>query len=123
MLATSHPQTFNEATSGMDRDSWMESMTKEILSLVEKDVFDLVPLPKCKCAIGCKWAFKTKLAENTPPERKKVCLVSKGFLQRPGIDYHEIYAPSTQRETGRLLLSRMVQEARESCEMDFMTIF
>lgn len=50
---TSDPSSFKEAMSRSNRDGWMEAMVKEMVSLMEKDVYNLVPLPKGKRAIGC----------------------------------------------------------------------
>lgn len=117
------PQTFKDAMTSVDRDAWMTAMKKEMESLIEKDVFDLVPLPKRKKAIGCRWAYRTKPSDSLTPSQKKARLVAKGFLQRPGIDYQETYAPSTRPETVRFLLSQIVNEKWESCQMDIMTAF
>lgn len=48
-------------------------------------------------------------------------MVAKGFLQCPGIDYQDTYAPSTRQETVRLLLSHMAMKDWDSCQMDVMT--
>ena len=69
-------------------------MQKEIDSLIKKKVFDLVPLPKGKKSIGCRWAYKTKYLDGVL-DRRKARLLAKGYLQRKGVDFHETYAPST----------------------------
>lgn len=77
--------------SGPDSDGWMSAMKKEMSSLMEKDVYNLVPLPKGKRAIGFWWAYQMKESHASTPSRRKAWLVAKGFLQLPGIDYHETY--------------------------------
>lgn len=67
----SDPSSFKEAMSRSDCDAWMEAMVKEMASLIEKDVYELVPLPKGKRAIGCRWAYRTKAADASTPSRKK----------------------------------------------------
>lgn len=69
-------------------------MQKKIDSLNKKKVFDLVPLPKGKKSIGCRWAYKTKYLDGVL-DRRKARLLAKGYLQRKGVDFHETYAPST----------------------------
>ena len=123
MVATSDPQSFKEAVRGQDKDAWMKAMNSEMESLIQNRVFDLVPLPSGKKAIGCRWHYKTKPSVGSSPERKKARLVAKGYLQRKGIDYQDTYAPSTRHETIRLVLSRMASESWDSCQMDVMTAF
>lgn len=73
MLAVKDPQTFQEAVSVSDRAEWITAMEAEINSLIDKDAFDLVPLPKGKKDIGSKWAYKTKTS-NGVFEKRKACL-------------------------------------------------
>lgn len=98
MIPAQDPESFKEAVKSHNRDEWLEAMKSEINSLISKRVFNLVPLPKGKRAIGCRWAFKTKLKDGQV-ERRKARLVAKGYLQKKGVDYHETYAPSTRAET------------------------
>lgn len=123
MVASTDPKTFREATRGHDRESWLAAMNSEMESLLLNKVFDLVPLPIGKRAIGCRWHYRTKAGEDGKPGRKKARLVAKGYLQRKGIDYQETYAPSTRHETIRLVMSKMAVEAWDSCQMDVMTAF
>lgn len=97
-------------------------MQKEINSLIEKCVFDLVPLPKGKKAIGCRWTHKSKYLDGVL-EQRKAHLVAKGYLQRKGVEFHETYAPSTRSETIRIVMSHMAKEAWESKQMDVITAF
>lgn len=72
-------------------------MEEEIRSLIDRRVFDLVPLPKGKEAIGCRWTYKTKY-NNEKIKRFKARLVAKGYLQKKGVDFNETYALSTRAE-------------------------
>lgn len=123
MVATSDPDSFKQAVASSDREEWIKAMTIEMESLVDKNVFELCPLPKGRKAIGCRWAYRTKQKVDGEIEKRKARLVAKGYLQRKGLDYHETYAPSTRQETIRLVLSHMAREAWESQQMDVMTAF
>lgn len=122
MLASRDPDSFKEAVASLNKEEWMKAMQTEINSLIEKRVFDLVPLPKGKKAIGCRWTYKTKYQDGMI-ERRKARLVAKGYLQRKGVDFNKPYAPSTKAETICLVMSHMVKEAWESRQMDVMTVF
>lgn len=77
MVATSDPQSFRGAIASADREEWIKAMALEMESLVNKNVFELVPLPKGMRAIGCRWAYKTKLKVDGSIEKHKARLVAK----------------------------------------------
>lgn len=83
-------------------------------SLIDKNVFESVPLPKGKRAIGCRWHYKTKLNTDKTIDMLKARLVVKGFLQKHGVDFNKTYAPSTKHETIRMVLTHMVLLGWES---------
>ena len=39
-------------------------MDEEYRSLMENDTWDLVPLPKGRKLVRCKWVYRTKYASN-----------------------------------------------------------
>lgn len=123
MVSKTDPDSFREATSSIDKEKWIEDMASEMASLVEKQVFELCPLPKGKRAIRCRWAYRTKRKVNGKVDRHKERLVAKGYLQSKGLYYHESYAPSTRQETIRLVFSYMARESWESQQMDVMMAF
>lgn len=122
-LFTQDPQSYKEAVSNVDRVKWLEAMNKEMQSLRDKDVFELVPLPKGKRAIGCRWHYITKFNTDKTVDKLKARWVAKGFLQRKGVDFDETYAPSTKQETIRMVLSHMAIHGWDSQQMDVMTAF
>jgi len=61
-------------------------MDQEMESLDRNQIWTLVDLPKDSKAIGCRWVFRKK--DN---EQYKVRLVVKGYAQKKGIDYNEIF--------------------------------
>jgi hypothetical protein len=81
---THDPETIAEPSSHLH---WDTTMNEEYCSLIEKNTWDLVPLPKRRKLVKCKWVYKTKYASNGSVERHKAQLVSKGFSQVEGIGY------------------------------------
>ena len=51
------PTCFDEA---IGNENWEKAMDEEMAALYGNDTWDLVPLPKDKKTIGCKWVYKVK---------------------------------------------------------------
>ena len=60
--------------------------------------------PNCR-PIGLKWIFKLKKNPQGDIIKYKARLVVKGYSQRKGVDYDEIYAPVVRFETIPLLIA------------------
>ena len=83
-------------------------------------MWDLVPLPEGREAIGCKWVFKVKYDSNGKVERFKGCL---GYSQRYGIDFEETFAPVVRSSSIRVLLAFGLQNDMITHQMDVVTAF
>jgi len=57
-------------------------------------------------AIGCKWVYKRKpVVSEKEGEKFKARLVEKGFSQKKGIDYHEIFSSVVRHTSIRAVLA------------------
>ena len=56
-----NPLTINEALQSPDRAEWQDAMEKELESHDANKTWTLVPLPKGRSPISCKWVLKRKL--------------------------------------------------------------
>jgi hypothetical protein len=75
---THDPVTFVEASG---HPYWDTTMNEEYIYLMENDTWDLVPLPKGRKLVICKWVYRTKYSLDGSVERHKARLVAKGFSQ------------------------------------------
>jgi hypothetical protein len=79
-----------------DRDEWEPSMASEIMNFIKRKSWKSVPRSKANASgqtiIKTKWVFKKK-EEQDGSTRYKSQMVSKGFQQKPGIDYTESFSP------------------------------
>ncbi len=86
------PQIVKEALNGKDAKKWEIAMQEEYNSLVVNNTWSgLVPLPKGRKSISCKWAFKIKNGVDIEVKRYKARLVAKGLSQTFGVDYNKTF--------------------------------
>ncbi len=64
-MRSSNPELFKQ---------WKVAMDDEFKSLQNRDIWDLVDLPKGHNLVRCRWVFDLKT-----DGRKKACIVAKGF--------------------------------------------
>jgi len=101
LLADSKPINFKEA---IKIDVWKRAMIEEIQLIEKNQTWELVNFPDKKKKIDVKWAFKLKLNPNGQVSRHKARLVGRGFLQKQGIDYNEVFVVVARIETVRLVI-------------------
>ena len=74
-------------------------------ALQKNDTWELVPLPKGKKAIGCRWVYTVKLKADGSIDKYKAKLVAKGYTQKYRVDYEETFAPVAKINTICILIS------------------
>ena len=84
-------------------------MKEEMDFLVNNQTWDLVKLPVRKRALQNKWVYKLK-EEYGGKNRYKARLVVKGFAQKKGIYFDEIFSPIVKMTSIRTILSLVVVE-------------
>jgi hypothetical protein len=78
------PSSFEEANK---LQVWKDGMLEEYKSIINNNVWDIVPRPKDKSMVSSKWIYKIKHAADGSVEKLKARFVSRGFTQKEGIDY------------------------------------
>ena len=74
--------------------------------------------------IGCKWVFKLKSGiHGIEKPRFKAQLVAKGYSQREGIDYLDVFSPVVKHVSIRFMLSITVNLDLELEQLDVKTRF
>ncbi|GJR87092.1 retrovirus-related pol polyprotein from transposon TNT 1-94 [Tanacetum coccineum] len=96
------PSTLQEALNNPDASFWKEAMQEEIEALHKNKTWELVPLPGGRKPIGNKWVYKIK---KNGDDRWSARLVVKGYAQKEGIDFNEIFSPVVRMTTIRAVLA------------------
>jgi hypothetical protein len=117
---TRDPETFEEASGHPD---WDTKMNEEYLYLMANDTWDLVPLPKGRKLVRCKWVYRTKYASYGSVERHKAQFVAKGFSQVEGIDYNETFSIIDKMNSIHIVLSLATSHKWEVHQMNVKSTF
>ena len=91
-------------------------------SLMHKQTWDLVKLPAGKTTLQNKWVYRLK-EEDGGKQRYKARLVVKGFAQKKGIDFDEIFSPVVKMNSIRTILSLVAAEDLHLEYLDVKTTF
>ena len=122
-LSLSEPTTFKDMLSTPEKDHLLQAMEKEMTSLEDNDVWELVEPPQNQKPVGSKWVFKAKTNADGHVERYKARLVAQGFLQKFGTDYDETFSPVARLESVRALIALSVQQGLKLHQVDVTTAF
>ena len=77
-----------------------------------------------KRAIGCKWVYKKKKTIlKKEGEKFKAHLVEKGYSQRKGVDYDEIFFPVVRHTSIRTVLGLLAYFDMQLEQMNVKTTF
>lgn len=119
------PATYEDAINGKDSKEWTIAINKKLQAHERNNTWTIVDLPKDKNVIDYKWVFKRKLmlCEGREKVRFKARLCAKGFSQKPGIDFDEIYSPVVRYDSVRLLLAFAAIKDLEMRKFDIKTAF
>ena len=79
-------------------------MDEEMDSLIRNQTWDLVKLPAEKRELQNKWVYRLK-EEYGGKKRYKARLVVKGFAQKKGLEFDEIFSPFFKMTSIRTILS------------------
>jgi hypothetical protein len=101
----------DNTTEALNHDKWRGAMNDEYQALLRNKTWNLVPPNHATNVIDCKWVYKIKRKQDGSVDRSKAHLVARGFKQRHGIDYFDMFSPMIKAVTIHLVLSLAVSRA------------
>jgi len=112
--------------NGAYAENWRQAAAEELGAMKEKNVWELVPrdeIPTRTKVLGSRMIFKVKRNMDGSVQRFKARLVARGFAQRAGIDYEEVFAPTVDFSSVRTLLTIAATEDLEVEQADVRTAY
>ena len=88
-IVQTKPGSFEEVVK---HQVWKDAMHEEHESIMKNDVWDVVPRPEDKVVVTSKWLYKIKHGSDGSVEKFKARFIARGFSQKEGIDYDDIFA-------------------------------
>ncbi|GKC73020.1 retrotransposon protein, putative, ty1-copia subclass, partial [Tanacetum coccineum] len=121
---THEPLTYQEAVACEDNSKWKVAMKEEMVSLRKNKTWELVYHLAGQKLVSCKWLFKIKEGvEGVQKPRYKARLVARGFTQKAGIDYNEVFSLVVRHTSIRIILALTVCKDYELEQLDVKTAF
>jgi len=70
-----------------------------------------------------KWVYKTKYNEHAQIDKYKAILVAKGYSQKHGVDFTEVYAPVARMDTVRMIIALAAHQNWQIFQLDVKSTF
>ena len=121
LLEEQTPSSYREAMASPENQKWRAAAQAEFDGCVAQDTWVLTKrsdLPRDTNIIPVKWVFKIKTDENGVVTKYKARITPKGFKQRHGIDYFEVFANTGKYKTLRVALSIAARRNLELRQLD-----
>jgi hypothetical protein len=117
------PDTYDEAMRSDQALEWQRAIKEETASIAKFETWILEDMPEGHQTIKWGWVYDLKLDASGRVIRLKARLVGKGYSQRAGVDFLELYAPVARNESMLLLLGLVAREDLKLYALDVQTAF
>ena len=121
LLEQQTPSSYREAMVSRDGEKWRAATMAEFDGCVAQRTWVLVKrssLHSSTNIIPVKWVFKIKTDEKGVVTKYKARITPKGFRQRYGIDYFEVFANTGKYKSMRVMLSIVARRNMELRQLD-----
>ncbi|KFM72654.1 Retrovirus-related Pol polyprotein from transposon TNT 1-94, partial [Stegodyphus mimosarum] len=112
------PVTLKDVLKSPEADMWLKAMEEEIQNLTQAQTWELTTKPQGAKVIPFRWLFRKKKDEIGNRVKFKARLVTKGYLQIPGVDFQDTFSAVIKLKSIRLLLAVAAEKNLEVHQMD-----
>jgi hypothetical protein len=114
---------WHEAMNGPNAEGYWEACEKELATLEDMNVWDVVNKESWMNVLPGTWAFKQKRFPSGEIRKLKARFCARGDRQIEHVDYFETFAPVVSWTTVRLLLMLSVQLDLANKQVDYTAAF
>jgi hypothetical protein len=98
------PRSYAEAMEQPEAALWQASMEEHLRGHEVLGSFKEEIVPISRRVIPTKWVYALKTNADGEIVRYKSRFVVKGFMQRPGVDYDQVFSPTIRNEQIRMMI-------------------
>jgi hypothetical protein len=121
LLEEETPSNYREAVYGAKAEKWLLAMRIEWDGCVAAKTWIVIPrasLPPGANVIRVKWVYKIKTDETGAVTKYKARITPKGYMQKQGKDFFEVFANTGKYKTLRVALSIAAARDMELRQLD-----
>jgi hypothetical protein len=123
-FAAAKPEpTLQQALNGPDTIEWQEAIDYEISQLEKLNAWEIMDLPLRGNIILCHYVLVTKCGPSGEKLKLHAQLVANGQCQQYGLDYSEMFAPTSSMSTIRTILTVAAQCDWEIHQVDIKSAY
>jgi hypothetical protein len=104
LLVLDEPISYQQAIECEERDKWLSAIRDELDAHKKNKTWSIIKRTRDMNVIDTRWVFKVKRDSSGGVLKYKARLVTKGFEQLNGIDFHDTFAPVLKYKSLRILI-------------------
>ena len=109
--------------TAVQQEEWRKAIQNEVDSIIKNKTWTVTDRPTGYKPITAKWLFKIKRHSNGLINKLKARIVARGFQQKEGTDYSEVFAPVVRWSTILTVLALAAKQKWPLWQMDVITAF
>jgi hypothetical protein len=118
------PKTYHQAVTAFDSENWESAISNELGNMDRLNVWSVVDVSGQDIRpLTTTWVFKKKTDQDGNLTKYKARLCVRGFHQREGIDYQDVFSPTGRLTSLRIMLTICALNQFEVHQMDVRCAF
>ncbi|KAE8541722.1 hypothetical protein D1P53_001894 [Cryptococcus gattii VGV] len=123
-MANDTPNNYREAIQSGEGEKWHQAMMEELEKMEKYKVWKVVDRAPGQRVLKARWVYTRKIDGTTgKPAAYKARWVAKGFSQKSGIDYNEVFSAVAHKDSIRVFLSLVNHLDMECDQVDIKAAF